>query len=157
MADDPLESYELVFLLGLAFQLVLEQFVERLDRAGYGELRPVHGFVFQAVAHDELTSSELAERLGVTKQAAGQMVDYLEDRGYVERRPHPRGGRRRLVVLTVRGRQHLDEAGRILGEVEAERTAALGPDRLRDLRAELVSLVRAAVADGPVPPLRPVW
>ncbi|MFF5883553.1 MarR family transcriptional regulator [Streptomyces sp. NPDC012589] len=76
--------------------------MSRPDAAGYADLRPVHGLVFQALRGDGATSSEPAEKLGVTEQAAGQIVDDLEKRGHVERRPRPAGGRRRQVVLTDR-------------------------------------------------------
>lgn len=85
--DDPLPEAELTFLLGMAFQLVLAEFNDRVAAAGEGDLRPVHGMVFQLLARTPVTSSELAERLGVTKQAAGQIVDDLERRGYVRRDP----------------------------------------------------------------------
>lgn len=154
MADD---SYELLFLLGLSFQQLTQEFVRRLDAAGYADLRPVHGYAFQVLTRRETTSSELAEQLGMTKQAAGQMVDYLTSRGYVERRPHRLGGRRRVIALTERGRRHLADAGAILREVEAELTAHLPPERLRDLRADLGGLIQATTHGGPVPPLRPTW
>lgn len=70
--DDPLEQTELTFLLGMAFQLVLSEFVSRLDAAGYADLRPMHGLVFQVLHGSGATSSELAEELGVTKQAAAR-------------------------------------------------------------------------------------
>src|SRR5947209_19577182 len=98
--DDPLPRAELTYLLGMAFQLLLTEFNERVAAAGYADLRPVHGMAFQILRGRGATSSELAERLGVTKQAAGQIVDDLEKPGYVRRQPHPAGGRRRLVVLT---------------------------------------------------------
>lgn len=105
--DDPLPEAELTFLLGMAFQLVLAEFNDRVAAVGEGDLRPVHGMVFQLLARTPVTSSELAERLGVTKQAAGQIVDDLERRGYVRRDPHPAGGRRKLLVLTDAARAHL--------------------------------------------------
>lgn len=152
-SEDPLLRMELTFLLGLAFQLVLQEFVRRTDAAGYGDLRPVHGMVFQALRGGGATSTELAERLGVTKQAAGQIVDDLEHRGYLRREPHPEGGRRRLVVLTERAAEHLTVAGDILHRLEAR----LGRDAdLDGLRQELAKVVRALAGDT-VPPLRPVW
>lgn len=157
MSEDALDSYELIYLLGLSFQELLREFVRRLDAAGYADLRPVHGFAFQVLARRGATSSELAEQLGVTKQAAGQLVDYLQARGYVERRSHPLGGRRRLVVLTEQGRRHLLHSGAILRAVEAEFVGQLPVQRVRQLRADLATLVRGASPDGIVPPLRPVW
>lgn len=156
MSGDAAESYELVFLLGLSFQLLIEEFRARTDAAGYDDLRPVHGFAFQALGPEGATSSELADRLGVTKQAAGQMVDHLEDRGYAQRTDHPLGGRRRLVVLTELGQQHLRDAGAILHALEREWEARIGSEAFRALRADLATLVGAA-AGGRFPPLRPIW
>ncbi|MFE0701631.1 MarR family winged helix-turn-helix transcriptional regulator [Streptomyces sp. NPDC058872] len=153
---DPLEQTELIFLLGMAFQLVLSEFVSRLDAEGYADLRPVHGLVFQALRTSGATSSELAEQLGVTKQAAGQIVDELEERGYVERRPHPAGGRRKLVVLTEKALTHLAVAGRVLHDLEAQLARQLHEAGGQVPRAELAAIIRA-LAGRAVPPLRPVW
>jgi DNA-binding MarR family transcriptional regulator len=148
--EDPLDRTELTILLGLAFQLLLGEFNQRLAEAGYSDLRPIHGLAFQALRGPGATSSELAERLGVTKQAAGQIVDDLERRGYVRRDPHPAGGRRKLVVLTDAAHRHLAIAGRLLHQLESE----LG--ELSPLRAELTRLIHHFSGDTP-PPLRPVW
>ncbi|MFD9304665.1 MarR family winged helix-turn-helix transcriptional regulator [Streptomyces sp. NPDC060048] len=150
------DGIELGFLLGLGFQLLLGEFTRRLEEAGHDDgLRPLHGMAFQALGARGATATELAERLGVTKQAAGQIVDDLERRGYVRREPHPEGGRRKLVVLTGAAHGHLRAAGRILHELEAE--LGRGSVDLGTLRAELGLLVRALNGDGPLPALRPVW
>lgn len=155
-SNDPLERTQLTFLLGMAFQLVLSEFVSRLDAAGYAELRPVHGLVFQVLHGPGLTSSELAEQLGVTKQAAGQIIDDLEKRGYLERRPHPAGGRRKLVVLTGKATEHLAVAARILHELEGQLARQLQEADLQVPRAELAAVIRTLAGDS-IPPLRPVW
>jgi DNA-binding MarR family transcriptional regulator len=156
MEADPLANAELTFLLGMGFQLVLREFVDRVSAVGYADLRPVHGAVFQALRGPGATATELADRLGVTKQAAGQIVDDLERRGYVQRQPHPDGGRRRLVVLTGKALDHLTVAGRILHGLEAELADRLGEENLTDLRTELARLVRDLGGET-LPPLRPVW
>ena len=147
------DDLELAFLLGHGYNALLGEFVRRLDAAGYGDLRPVHGFVFQALRGPGRTASELAEHLGVTKQAAGQLVDELERRGYVARVAHPAGGRRRLVVLTAAAERHLEIAGRALHQLERELAAKLPVDRLRN---DLVALIRTLSGDQ-LPPLRPIW
>ena len=43
--------------------------------------------MFRALDQQPLTVSELATRLGVTKQAAGQIVTDMEERSLVSRRP----------------------------------------------------------------------
>jgi DNA-binding MarR family transcriptional regulator len=161
-AEEPLARTELTFLLGLAFQLLLGEFNERVAEAGYPDLRPVHGLAFQALGAQGATSTELAARLGVTKQAAGQLVDDLERRGYVRREPHPAGGRRKLVVLTDAARTHLSLAGVLLHGLEDELAARLARSAgaedadLGRLRRQLTAVVRA-MAGEEVPPLRPVW
>lgn len=155
-ANDPLKDTELTFLLGMAFQVTLAEFVRRLDAEGYDDLRPVHGLAFQAIGDGGITSTELATRLGVTKQAAGQIVAYLEERGYVRRIEHAGGGRRRLVVLTDRGREHLAVAGRTLRTLERRIGAELGEGGIDLLRGQLALLVRE-LSEGDPPPLRPTW
>jgi DNA-binding MarR family transcriptional regulator len=154
--DDPLARVELTFLLGMGFQLVLGEFTRRVADAGYADLRPVHGLAFQVLRGSGATSTELADRLGVTKQAAGQIVDDLERRGYLRRQAHPDGGRRRLVVLTDQAHEHLAVAGRILHALEAELADRLGDPDLTNLRTNLAHLVRDLAGDNP-PPLRPLW
>lgn len=147
---------ELTFLLGMSFQLLLAEFVRRVEAAGYPDLRPVHGAVFQALKLGGLTGTELAAQLGVTKQAAGQMADELERRGYVRRDEHPAGGRRRLIVLTDRATAHLAVAGRIIHDLEAELADRLGHDEVARLRGGLQNVI-GAIHGGPLPPLRPGW
>lgn len=153
---DPLEDSELTFLVGMAFQLVLSEFVRRLDAAGYSDLRPMHGLAFQALGLKGLTSTELAEKLSVTKQAAGQIIDDLEERKYVQRLPHPAGGRRKLVVLTEKARRHLTVAGTVLHDLEEELTTELGRRGLAMPRASLAAIIRTLAGED-LPPLRPVW
>ncbi|MCP2321563.1 DNA-binding MarR family transcriptional regulator [Hamadaea flava] len=156
MRTDPLADAELTYLMGLGFQLVLGEFVRRMDAAGHSDLRPVHGAVFQALKGPGATGTELAERLGVTKQAAGQLVDDLEARGYVRREPHPAGGRRKLVVLTEQAEAHLRAAGRVLHGLEAELEGSLGAAELSQLRTALARLIREMTGDT-LPALRPQW
>ena len=51
---------------------------------GFDDLRPAHGFAFARMAAGGATVTELAAHLGVTRQAAGQLVDELEAKGYAE-------------------------------------------------------------------------
>jgi DNA-binding MarR family transcriptional regulator len=154
--DDPLERAELLYLFGMAFQLLQNSFVGLLDTLGYTDLRPVHGMVFQLLRDGGATSTELAEQIGVTKQAAGQIVAYLEERGYVTRTAHPDGGRRRLVVLTAKARDHLAVAGSVLTGLEGGLAERIGAADLAALRRALAKVVRE-LGGAQLPPLRPIW
>src|SRR5690348_3230415 len=80
---------------------------EALDAAGCGDI-PANGLhVIGGLALDrqEVPLAALIRDLRISKQSAGQLVDALVARGYLERNGDP-GDRRRLVVtLTRRGRK----------------------------------------------------
>ena len=92
-----------VAVLRLASQLV-DGIQEGLARRGFYDVRPAHGFAFARISEGDATTADVAEHLGITKQATGQLVDYLVNRGYVMRRPDERDARARLLLLTERGR-----------------------------------------------------
>jgi DNA-binding MarR family transcriptional regulator len=117
---------------------------------GFGDVRPAHGFAFARIAPSGATVSELAVHLGVTRQAAAQLVDELIEKGYVSRRPHPEDGRARLIVLTDRGWACTRAAEQAAADTVQGWAAVLGEERLRALLADL-----AVVA--PVGRLRPTW
>jgi DNA-binding MarR family transcriptional regulator len=155
-AEDGLQDGQLIFLLGMAFQLLLGQFVRRMDAAGYSHLRPIHGLVFQSLLAGATTSSEIAATLGVTKQAAGQIVNDLEVGGYLRRTDHPEGGRRRQVVLTDEGHRHLRTTGELLRQLEDEVAHGLADRSTASLRAQLATVIRQ-LAGEQLPPFRPLW
>lgn len=122
----------------------------RVVADGFPDLRPAHGFAFLRLSHGGATVTELAEHLGVTRQAASQMVDELVGRGYLDRRPHPSDARARLVVLTDRGWACTRSADRAMAAAIEPWIAELGEDRVR-------ALVRDLARVTPPGPIRPTW
>ena len=66
------------------------------------------------------TQRELAERLSADPPYVTLMVDDLEKRGLVRRKPHPTDRRAKLVELTASGRSAAARADAILDEPPAE-------------------------------------
>lgn len=147
---------EIPALLAMAFRTVMDEVHEFLAAEGFGDVRPAHGFVFQYLSHRAAgaTAVELGVHLGVTKQAAVQLVDELEARGYVERRPHPSDRRSRMVVLAPRGWACVASVVRRWNEIEARWVDLIGADQVDRLRADLQRIVTAS---GQAVALRPVW
>jgi DNA-binding MarR family transcriptional regulator len=114
------------------------------------EGRPAYGYAFTRLARGGATVTELAAHLGVTKQAASQLVDELVRKGYVERRPHPVDARARLLELTERGRACTRAAEEAAAEVVGEWSELLGEGEVRVLREQLGRI-------APHGPVRPVW
>jgi DNA-binding MarR family transcriptional regulator len=136
MSNDP-AGYELPLRLLGAFRVLVDAVHAELAREGHPELRPMHGFVFQAIGARGTTAVELGRRLGISKQAAAKHVDTLERMGYVERSPHPVDARSKVVRLTSRGVDALTRSARVFDEARAGWAKVLGRDRLRALEADL--------------------
>ena len=144
------DAQSLAFGLLAAARALADGISAGLRARGFGDVRPAHGFAFARLAAGGATITQLAEHLGLTRQAAGQLVDELIAKGYVERHPHPRDGRARLIVLTEKGWACTQAAEAAITDTLRPWEAALGPERLIALRNDLLQ-----VASGG--PLRPTW
>lgn len=118
-------------------RLYNEAAIARLQALGHPDVRLVHTTLLPHLDVDGTRLTTLAERMGVSKQAVGPLVDELEALGYLERRPDPRDGRARIVAYTEKGRAAMLDGLRALGEVEAQVRAAAGDDVLDELRRVL--------------------
>src|SRR3954451_18979167 len=104
------QGQDLGILLALAYQRFVAELRSALSEAGLDALGRSDGYVFRTLSDRPCTISELAARLEITKQGAAQIVDDMERRGLVARRPDPHDRRARLVSLTEEGDRALREA-----------------------------------------------
>lgn len=136
-------------LLAIAGELT-QRINEGVVARGFDGVRPAHGFAFVRLAPDGATVTELAVHLGVTKQAASQLVDEIVRKGYAERRAHPGDARARLVVLTERGWACTRAAEEAAAEVVRGWGQVLGEGEVRALREQLGRI-------APYGRIRPIW
>jgi DNA-binding MarR family transcriptional regulator len=87
-----------------------------------------------------LGMTELAGRLRLTLQRTGQLVQQLEEEGYVAREADALDGRAKRVVYTRRGRELVRDVGAVLARVSGELAGTLGDARFRRFCAELATL-----------------
>jgi DNA-binding MarR family transcriptional regulator len=111
-----------------------------LSEAGFEDIRPAHTAVFQHVEADGSRLTDLAERAQITKQSMGYLVDYLEQRGYLERRPDPTDRRVALICLTDRGWDQIRAALSIINAIERDWARRIGKGRMEQLRDVLTEL-----------------
>jgi DNA-binding MarR family transcriptional regulator len=76
----------------------------------------------------------------MTKQSMGYLVDYLEQRGYLERRPDPTDRRVALICLTERGWEEIRAALKIIAGIEQDWARRLGKRRMQQLGELLTEL-----------------
>ena len=93
--------------------------------------------------HDQLTQRELVEVSSLSRSGVGSMVQRLEDLGLVDRVPHPRDGRVRLLQLSSRGSEWMRRA-RGAGDDERRRLLAAWPDGDLEMRARVLSAMAEA-------------
>jgi DNA-binding MarR family transcriptional regulator len=138
---------DLAMLMRAGHHQVMEYVQARLEQLGFDDIRPAHMAIFQNLGPGGARIGELAERAKLTNQSVGYLVDYLEEHGYVERRPDPRNRRATLVCFTERGWDEADACARILDHLDQELTRRMGADKLRQLQ-ELLTEVTHALRDS---------
>lgn len=127
---------------------------QALEDAGYGDI-PKNGLYViggLALGAGDAPLSHLVRDLRISKQSAGQLVDALVARGYLERAADPGDRRRLVVVLTERGRDAAAVqagASRRVDEALAARVGQRGVDALRRTLAALVGIGREREAPTP--------
>ncbi len=106
-----------------------------------GGLRPLHALLLVPLLGGGRHASDLAETLGVSRQAVAQVVTRLEQGGYLTRITDPGDARAKLVCLTPRGRAALRTMRATALTVEDEWRQRLGAERLAGFRDTLLTLL----------------
>ena len=148
MSDERARVITLIALFRETARLMVEELVERLHAAGYCDQTAAHHPVFENIDREGTRLTVLAARAGMTHQSMSELVQTLERRGYLERRPDSSDGRATLVLLTAHGRDAVRQAVAEIAEIEAawlERFRRAGLDA--DLRAVLEAALREREAE----------
>ncbi len=131
---------DLGLLLAKAYQEFVRSLRSALVEQGFDDLGRSDGFVFRALAQRPMTVSELAVRLEISKQGAGQIIDDMERRGYVRRRADALDARARPVELAHRGRRALAAASTFHQQYERQLARQHGSRTVTDLRSVLTTM-----------------
>jgi DNA-binding MarR family transcriptional regulator len=126
----------------------------RLTEAGFDDVPRNGPYVLGGMANHGVPAGSLVRQLGVSKQAASQLVDVLVLRGYLERQPDPADRRRLNLSLTDRGREAAACVRRGVLAVDAELARRCTAEEVAALRRGLAALtdIREAMEEGhPVP------
>lgn len=125
-------------LLFKAARLLDEEALRRVAlRKNAPRLRRSHTALLPHIDLGGTRVSELAERLGISKQAVSELIDELEDAGVLRRTADPTDARARLVSFTPKGLDGLLEGLAVLRELEAEIARSIGDSTMRGLRVAL--------------------
>lgn len=142
MTHDEPDSIDVFALSGVVdalYHATNRRIADGLAAAGYPDIRPTHGIVFELIA-EGCRLTELADRAGMTKQSMGELVEHLVSNGYLERRPDPADRRARIIGLTTTGRVAARAASNVLLEIYQPWIAATSERTRHRLLNELTRL-----------------
>lgn len=128
-----------------------------LAEAGYDDVPRNGSFVLATSARDGAPLGQIIRDLGVSKQAAGQLIDTLVSRGYLDRSVDPQDRRRLTISLTERGAAAAATISAAAAEVDArlrQRVSAAQVDQAREVLGALAELgaepaIHEPAADSP--------
>jgi DNA-binding MarR family transcriptional regulator len=134
--------------LGILVLLAHQGFVRQLHAAmgeqGYDDLGRSDGVVMRVLHGRPRTVSALSALLEITPQGTAQIVDDMERRGYVVRRPDPDDARARLVDLSPRGRAAIEAARAFHRTFESRMRRRHGAAAIDGFRAALSDMAESA-------------
>ncbi len=114
---------------------------------GYGDIRRPHLQIWGNIGWDGRRLTDLAARAELSLSATSELVNELEDLGYLIRVPDPSDGRAKLIVPTERGHQALDAATVRVAEIEEHWGSIVGEDRFNEACYVLDSLLKRLEAE----------
>jgi DNA-binding MarR family transcriptional regulator len=106
------------------------------DRLGV-KLTSAQSLLFADLGVEGARQSDLARRLGVSRQAVNELVHGLVQQGFVEVLPDPDSRRSKLVRPTTQGRESIKVALQTFAQLEKELRSRIGDRRVDQLRLAL--------------------
>ncbi|MBE1162392.1 MarR family winged helix-turn-helix transcriptional regulator [Dyella acidiphila] len=114
-----------------------------LEGAGYDDI-PRNGLYViggLALGAGDVPLSQLIQELRISKQAAGQLVDTLVTRGYLQRTVDAQDRRKLVVTLTERGAAAAATQAAARERIDEELLGRIGKDATLILRKALAALI----------------
>lgn len=127
-------------MLLLARKDFVNRLYEKMTDQGHDSLPMGGGALLPFIDLEGARSTELARRMGVTKQAVAKALKELEDAGLVVRTVDETDGRAFRVNFTAKGIEHLLAIHQAIDAVEADYAQLIGVRSLDTLRATLAKI-----------------
>ncbi len=120
--------------------------VEKYEQLGHKGLQLSHQAIFLHLGLEGTRLTDLAEKAGISKQSMGQVIDEVEQLGYIERIPAPSDRRAKIIRFTDRGLELIKTGTEIGVGIQQRYAEYISEERLKllheilaDLRSEIRS------------------
>jgi DNA-binding MarR family transcriptional regulator len=129
-----IESGRLALELLRASDALNRELIQRLRADGWPPITQNQSLVFAYLSPQGTTASELARRVGITRQSMHKLLEGLLTEKLVLLKSHPDDGRSAFVALSARGKRLMAAAQMHLTAIEAEIETHIGSAKLHQLR-----------------------
>lgn len=133
-------------LFGYCMESFRRELVDEQLPAPASGLRPSQLRFLSLTPADGMRVTDLADRLGMTKQALGEFANELERQGFLESQRDPADKRVRILKPTRKGLKAVAAGNVAIQNVEARWRERLGDDAWAELRDLLLRAARSAPA-----------
>lgn len=131
------KSAPLGLLLLEAFRWFNESLLANLHEQGWQEISPAQSLVMTYLGAGGIRISDLARRLGVSRQAAQKSVSELEGAKLVATDVDPSNSSAKIVTLTALGETNVAVVLDVYSQVEQKLSKRLGTSKLAKMRKTL--------------------
>ena len=137
--------------LRVVWQWVRDQLYAGVVAAGFDDLNAAHVGLWRYPGLEGLRPSQLADRVGITKQSVNDLLGHLEAHAYLRRVPDSGDGRARVIRLTSKGRRLEQTIYAAAGAAQLRIADILGSLRFGQLRSSLELLTEQLAGPLAVP------
>jgi DNA-binding MarR family transcriptional regulator len=131
------KSAPLGLLLLEAFRWFDDGLLASLKELGWQDISPAQSLVLTYLAADGMRISELARRLGVSRQAAQKSVTELEQAKMVVTEVDPSNSSAKIVSLTKLGETNVAAAFEVFAQIEQKLSKRIGDSKVAKMRKTL--------------------
>lgn len=138
-------------MLRVVWQWVRDQLYAGVVAAGFDDLSAAHVALWRYPGLEGVRPSQLADRVGITKQSVNDLLGHLDQQGYLLRAPDSVDGRARVIRLTAKGRRLEETVYAAAGASQLQIEGILGPRRFAQLHSSLELLTKELEGSPTVP------
>jgi DNA-binding MarR family transcriptional regulator len=121
-----------------AFYWADEGLQNALKKQGWPSITRAQSLVFVNISEGVTRPSEIASRVGVTRQAIHQTINEMVELGYLTLQADPTDRRAKVVVYTEQGKEVGGATVSALREIESSLSNRIGNERVVALREALL-------------------
>jgi DNA-binding MarR family transcriptional regulator len=138
-------------MLRVVWQWVRDELYAGVVAAGYDDLNAAHVALWRYPGLEGLRPSQLADRVGITKQSVNDLLGHLERNGYLLRVSESADGRARVIRLTSKGKRLERTIYAAAAAAQQQIAQILGPRRFAQLHSSLELLTEQLAGSMAVP------